>query len=279
MTRLSLTPRLLVEGLRQKLKKSLGQNFLIDESITRAIAREVDTFDPGYLLEIGPGAGALTVALSALHRPILAIEKDDRCAAYLHDVFAESPEVTIQNGDALSCELPAFCLDPAARPLLVSNLPYNVASPIYFRFLHLPLVGMVLMFQREVADRFLAPPSSPNYGALSVIGQYFHFIERVIDVPPQAFLPRPKIWSTVLRFTPAPPKLAPHLEARFSGLVRAAFAMRRKTLVNNLKNYAGRSKDQWTQVLQSQAIDPNARAEDLSIAQFVRLTESLTTPP
>lgn len=267
------TPRALASALRHHYKKSLGQNFLIDENITRTIAREVERFSPTHILEIGPGAGALSVAVAKLGLPYVLLEKDDHCAGFLENVFADQPHVSILHADALTADLPEFCFDKAARPLLVSNLPYNVASQIYFRFIdgHVPLCGMVLMFQREVAQRFLAEPGTSSYGILSVIGQYYHDIEAVMDVPPTCFEPAPKVMSTVLRFIPRTILQSPEDETRFRAFVHAAFRQRRKTLVNSLNGFEQKDRAAWTEVLQAHGYEPTIRAENLSRKDFLKL--------
>ena len=273
----TLTPRDLVEGLKRRLKKSLGQNFLLDENVTRAIAREVDTFRPLNILEIDPGAGALTLALTALERPITVLEKDDHCASYVQSVFGDLQDFHVIHGDALDAELPDFCHDCTARPILVSNLPYNVASQIYFRFIDadLPLVGMVLMFQREVALRYIAEPKSHDYGALSVVGQYYHEIELVCEVPPSAFYPAPKVTSAVLRFTPRHRDLSSTDEMRFRKLVHAAFSLRRKTLINSLNGFNNMDKTQWAKLLADLGFEPNVRAESLHFKDFIRILQAI----
>lgn len=275
-----LTPEALVEGLQRRLKKSLGQNFLLDENVTRRIAREADHFNPHHVLEIGPGAGALTLALCRLQRPITVIEKDDHCARYVASMFAQVPNFSVIHGDALTTAFPEFCRDAEARPILVSNLPYNVASQIYFRVIDedFPFVGMVLMFQREVADRYVAKPRSKHYSALSVLGQYYHEVERVLDVPPECFRPAPKVTSTVLRFTPRHRELSHDEETRFRALIRAAFALRRKTLVNSLNGYLGLDKSQWAQKLTQIGLDPGGRAESLGFRDFIRILKCLNPP-
>lgn len=277
MALIDLTPEALVEGLQRRLKKSLGQNFLLDENVTRTIAREADNFRPFNILEIGPGAGALTLALAKLQKPITVLEKDDHCADYIHRTFGEVPDFNVIHGDALSAQLPDFCFDAEKRPILVSNLPYNVASQIYFRFIDedLPLVGMVLMFQREVAMRFMAAPKSASYGALSVVSQYYHNIEHVMDVPPEAFRPAPKVTSTVIRFAPRKRELSKEEEMEFRKLVHAAFSLRRKTLTNSLNGFRNISKDSWSQILGSLGFEPSVRAESLSFKDFLRILKSL----
>lgn len=278
MTIFDLTPQDLVDNLRRRLKKSLGQNFLLDENITRMIAREADNLNPRHILEIGPGAGALTLALCKLQRPITVLEKDDHCARFIQNTFApEIPDFEVIHGDALEADLPQFVSDPEARPILVSNLPYNVASQIYFRFIDgdYPLVGMVLMFQREVAQRFLAKPGAKHYSILSVIGQYYHDIEHVTDVAPECFRPAPKVTSTVLKFIPRSRELSLEEEAQFRKLVHAAFALRRKTLVNSLAGYACLDKTAWTQKLSAIGLDETARAEALSFKDFIRILRAI----
>lgn len=267
------TPRSLATALQHSYKKSLGQNFLIDENITRSIAREVERFNPTHILEIGPGAGALTVAVARLNKPYVLIEKDNHCADFLKKVLADEPNITILNDDALTVELPSFCFDPDARPLLVSNLPYNVASQIYFRFIdqNVPLVGMVLMFQREVALRFVAEPASNSYGILSVVGQYYHDIDTVMDVYPESFEPAPKVTSTVLSFHPRKRTLSLEQEKQFRDFVHASFKQRRKTLTNSLNGFQNMDKAAWTQKLVELGYEPNVRAENLSRNDFLKL--------
>lgn len=276
----ALTPRSLVDGLKRRLKKSLGQNFLIDENVTRAIAAQADRFNPGRILEIGPGAGALTLALCALKKPVSVLEKDDDCARYVDQIFSESvPGFEVICGDALTAPIPDFCADPKARPLLVSNLPYNVASQIYFRFIDadLPLVGMVLMFQREVALRFAAKPSAPSYGLLSVLGQYYHDIEIVLGVGPHAFVPPPKVDSAVISFRPRARELPKSDEPAFRAFVRAAFALRRKTLANSLAGFNQMPKSEWQERLAALGHKADCRAESLSKAEFLRIFQSTKT--
>jgi len=271
-----LTPKALVSALQHRHKRSLGQNFLIDENITRAIAREAAQFSPSHLLEIGPGAGALTLALLPLQKPYVALEKDTHCANFLRHHFSGAG-LSVITGDALHEPLPDFCYEQGNRALLVSNLPYNVASQIYFRFIDedVPLCGMVLMFQREVANRFVAKPGTKAYGILSVIGQYYHHIEHVMDVPPEAFKPAPKVMSSVLRFSPRHRLLPKEREQAFRTLVHAAFSQRRKTLANSLAGSGGRSKEAWLGVLESLGYPSTLRAENLSLADFLRLFETM----
>lgn len=274
----ALTPRSLVEGLRRRLKKSLGQNFLIDENVTRAIAAQVDRFHPGHILEVGPGAGALTLALATLQKPLAVIEKDDDCARYVDRIFSGNiADFSVIHGDALAAPLPDFCSQREARTVLASNLPYNVASQIYFRFIDadLPLAGMVLMFQREVALRFTASPATSSYGLLSVLGQYYHDIERVVDVGPQAFVPMPKVESAVLAFFPRKRELPKDAEPAFRAFVRAAFALRRKTLANSLAGYAKKTKAEWQTLVADLGFEPNCRAESLAKADFLRIFRAI----
>lgn len=268
-----LTARSLVDGFRRANKRSLGQNFLLDDAICDQIAHCALSFRAQRFVEIGPGAGSLTLAMLKTGLPCHCIEKDDQCSLYLHRTFGQQSTFSLSNTDALREELPAQCFVPNERVVLVSNLPYNISTQIYFRMIDesVPFAGMVLMFQREVGMRFIAPPSTKSYGILSVLGQYYHDIESVTEVCPEAFKPAPKVHSLVLRFQPKLRTLAPDQEAPFRALVRAAFAQRRKTLVNSLHGFSGTDKEIWTQKLLALDISPKARAEDLSLAQFILL--------
>ncbi len=268
-----MTSRSLVEGFRRVHKRSLGQNFLLDDSICEKICDAAKDFEPLRFIEIGPGAGALTLALLKTGLPCHCIEKDDHCSTYLRRVFAQTPQFSLTHADALHDEIAALHFSADQRVVLVSNLPYNVSTQIYFRMIdeELPFLGMVLMFQREVGQRFMAKPSTKAYGILSVLGQYYHDIESVIEVEPSAFKPAPKVHSLVLRFTPRVRLLEPALEASFRSLVHAAFGQRRKTLANSLNGFKGVNKAQWQKRFETLGFDPHIRAENLSLEQFLEL--------
>jgi 16S rRNA (adenine1518-N6/adenine1519-N6)-dimethyltransferase len=217
-------------------KRSLGQNFLVDPNIQRKI---VDAVDPGpddVVVEIGPGTGALTRSLAERAGRLVAIELDDRLAAALAQEFADSASVTVLHRSVLDVDL-ATIAEPA-RIRVVGNIPYNITSPILFHLLARDArpADIVLMVQREVADRVLAAPGTGAYGALSIGVQSVARVERLFHVGRGAFRPAPTVDSTVIRIAPVrPPALTAAEERDLRALTRAAFAWRRKQLQKTLR--------------------------------------------
>ena len=245
-------------------RKSLGQHFLVDESRIRDIVGAVGG-DPGAVVEIGPGRGALTAGLAEVATSLLAIEKDTALAASLRERYRDRSHVRIVEADALDVEPSEF--PPQAH--LVGNLPYNAATAMLLRWMPLgtALSQMVVMVQREVADRLLAPEGDSARGRLSVAAQLLVRTERLFDLEPGCFRPAPAVFSTVLRMTPrAHPQVAEEEREEFLGLVRRAFAGRRKTLRNNLPEW---TQEHWGRC----AVDPARRAQTLSVEEFVRMFE------
>jgi 16S rRNA (adenine1518-N6/adenine1519-N6)-dimethyltransferase len=240
-------------------RKTLGQNFLLDLNLTRRIARTAAPLEHVSVIEIGPGPGGLTRALlmeGARH--VTAIERDHRCIAALGEVAAAFPDrLTIVEGDALDID-PAS-LVPAPRKI-VANLPYNVATPLLIGWLSNPRAyeSLTLMFQKEVAQRLAATPRSKEYGRLSVLTQWLCEVRLVFDVPPQAFVPAPKVTSTVVCLTPRPEPLAPCRKEDLERVTAAAFGQRRKMLRASLKSLGA---DALT-LLEEARVEPTARATD-----------------
>ena len=234
--------------------------------IVRAIApREGDR-----LVEVGPGYGALTAALLEKAGSIDAVEIDRDAVAALRQRFGDS--LRVHEGDVLKFDFSAL-----GAPLrVVGNLPYHISTPVLFRIdaLTASVADCHFMLQKEVVERMVAMPGDSAYGRLSVMLQYQWRIERLFDVPPGAFRPQPKVWSTVLRMTPRGAG-APRAkdEATFGRLVAAAFSHRRKTLRNALRGLASEP------ALSACGIDPGARGETLSVADYLRLADWLTLHP
>jgi 16S rRNA (adenine1518-N6/adenine1519-N6)-dimethyltransferase len=249
-------------------RKRLGQHFLLDLNLTRRIARGGAPLDQGLVIEVGPGPGGLTRALlleGAGH--VVAIEIDERAIAALGDLQAAAEgRLELRQADALKIDLAS--LGPAPRRI-VANLPYNVSTALLVRWLHQAdaITDMVLMFQKEVVDRLLAAPRSKDYGRLSVLTQHVCTAQRLFDIPPSAFVPPPKVVSSVVRLTPRPAAERMGDLRPLERVTAAAFGQRRKMLRSALK---GHFPDPET-VLSGLGLSPTARAEELAVADFVRL--------
>jgi 16S rRNA (adenine1518-N6/adenine1519-N6)-dimethyltransferase len=256
-------------------KKSLGQNFLFDLNLTERIARAAEPLAAATVLEIGPGPGGLTRALLALgaHR-VIAVERDDRAIAALHEIVAHYPgRLDIVAADALSFD-PRPCLtDGPTR--IVANLPYNIATALLVGWLSVEpwppwYDRAVLMFQREVAERIVAAPGSKTYGRLSVLAQWRCETRLLFDINPSAFVPPPKVTSSLVLFVPRPMP-APCDRKLLERVTQAAFGQRRKMLRQSLRSL----DTDVTALLATAGLDPTARAEDISVDGFVALARAL----
>jgi 16S rRNA (adenine1518-N6/adenine1519-N6)-dimethyltransferase len=251
--------------------KRLGQHFLFDPSILRRIAAAAGDLAAATVLEVGPGPGGLTRALlEAGAARLVAVERDPRFVAHLRELEAHAGgRLTLVEADAL--ELDPCSVAGLGPVRIVANLPYNVATPLVFRwFDHLACIErMVLMFQKEVALRLAAAPGSADYGRLAVMAQRLCRVERLFDLPPAAFTPPPKVSSSVVRLTPRPDQPSAELRASLASVTRAAFGQRRKMLRASLRSLGGDP----TTLLEAAGIEPMRRAEELSVEQFCRLAE------
>ncbi|HZG55850.1 16S rRNA (adenine(1518)-N(6)/adenine(1519)-N(6))-dimethyltransferase RsmA [Paenibacillus sp.] len=265
-------------------KKSLGQNFLIDGNILRNIADAAELSSTKGALEIGPGAGALTEKLAERSGRVVAIEIDQRLLPMLEDSLSAYPNVTIVHGDVLKVDLRALFreqFDGLDGVSVVANLPYYITTPIVMKLLEerLPVESIVVMIQKEVADRFAAPPGSKDYGSLSVAVQYYAVPEIVAKVPHTVFIPQPNVDSAVvkLKMRSAPPVDVKD-EALFFDVVQAAFAQRRKTLLNNLQQRffaEPGGKETCRAFLEGCGIAPERRGETLSLSEFASIANAL----
>ncbi len=252
-------------------RKSLGQNFLLDLNLTARIARAAAPLEHANVIEIGPGPGGLTRALlleGARH--VTAVERDPRCVAALGELVAAFPgRLSIVEGDALAVDVAALAPPPRK---IVANLPYNIATPLLLGWLRAAeaFESLTLMFQKEVALRLAAAPRSRAYGRLSVMAQWRAEVRRLFDIPPRAFVPPPKVTSSVVQLVPRAAPLAP---CRFDALERvlaAGFGQRRKMLRQSLKPLGG----DVDALLAAAGAEPTARAEELSVAQFCALARA-----
>jgi len=258
-------------------KKRLGQNFLVHEGVLDSIMRLVEATAEDEILEIGPGLGSLTRRLLERARRVWAVEVDPKLIANLRQgILSSNPTLELIEGDIL--ELPLETILPPRRIKLVANLPYSISTPVLFRLFELSerFSFLVLMVQREVAERMASAPGTKSYGALSVWCRIYGRIAAKVPVAPEAFFPRPKVRSMVLKIELHPsPLVTPEELPVFRGLVRAAFGQRRKTLQNNLTAWLKWPRDEVDRVLREQGIEPRRRGETLSVDEFIRLARAL----
>jgi 16S rRNA (adenine1518-N6/adenine1519-N6)-dimethyltransferase len=253
-------------------RKSLGQNFILDLNLTRRIARAAGPLDGSSVIEIGPGPGGLTRALLAEGAPrVIAIERDPRCLAALGDLALCYPgRLDLVAGDALALD-PVTLSEPPRK--IVANLPYNIATALLLRWLDRigDYQSLVLMFQREVAQRLVAAPRSQAYGRLSVLVQWLTEPRILFDLPPRAFVPPPRVTSSVVLLTPRASPLSPAPKPVLERVTAAAFGQRRKMLRSSLKTLGVPVEP----LLARTGIVPTARAEELSVADFCALARAL----
>ena len=261
-----------------RAKKSLGQNFLVDTGYQQRIVEALDPDRSDTLVEIGPGPGALTRHLAGQGQRLLLIELDDRFAETLAREYRDRADVTVLHQDVLTVDFAALGVPPAQLKV-VGNIPYNITTPLIFHLLRPEqrAACIVLMIQREVADRILASPGGRQYGALSVGVRVAADVERLFNVPRGAFRPVPGVDSTVLRLRPfLPPPLAPPQEADLRTLTRAAFGWRRKQLQRILRDSPHYRLDAaGIAALEAAGFDLQARPETLDPQRFVQLAAQL----
>lgn len=263
----------------RRAKRSLGQNFLIDPNIQRKIVEAVDPGPNDEVLEIGPGTGALTRHLAGAVRRLVAVELDDDLVAALRQEFDGAPGVEIVHGNVLEQDLAELVEDVAALKV-VGNIPYNITTPLIFWLLERPVrpARIVLMVQKEVADRIMAQPGGKAYGALSVGVRTVAEVERLFTVGRGAFRPVPDVDSAVIRITPyRPSPLSAEEEADVRALSRTAFGWRRKQLQKILRSAPGYrlDADAVAAVCREAGVEPSARPETLDPDTFIRLARAL----
>ncbi|SFX40213.1 16S rRNA (adenine1518-N6/adenine1519-N6)-dimethyltransferase [Thermoactinomyces sp. DSM 45891] len=264
------------------LKKSLGQNFLTDDRVLEQIADAADLDERAGVIEIGPGIGALTERLSERAKKVVAVELDQRLIPVLGDVFEKQLNIEVIHGDALKVDFHEIISENFGECNsihVVANLPYYVTSPILIRLLEekLPLQNIVIMIQKEVADRLVAKPGTKDYGSLSVLVQYYTETSLVTKVPSHVFVPRPNVDSAVVKLSRREaPAVNVSNESLFFKIVRASFAQRRKTLLNTLHSqlFSHLAKSDVADFLNQAGIDPQRRGETLHLAEFATLTEA-----
>ncbi len=265
-----------------RAKKRLGQNFLVDESYARRIVGALGPRAGETVLEIGPGRGALTALLLERGARVVAVELDRELVPLLRERFGARAEFKLVEADALGLD---FCaaLEPAAEARVVANLPYNISTAILQRLFEQRrcVPEMVLMLQREVVERITAPPGSAERGYLTVLVEAFCQSEALFDVPPGAFRPVPKVWSTVARLRARGVEAEGFDEKLFLRLAGAGFAQKRKTILNNLRAAPEDLRALFegaggaAALLEAAGVDPVRRAEALTHAEWVAVTNAL----
>ena len=265
-----------------RAKKRLGQNFLVDESYARRIVAALGPRAGETLVEIGPGRGALTSLLLESGARVVAVEFDRELVAVLRERFGAREEFKLVEADALEVD---FCAEvsPATTARVVANLPYNISTAILQRLIERRrcLTEFVLMLQREVVERITARPGSSERGYLTVLVEASCYSEALFDVPPGAFRPVPKVWSTVARLRVREEALSGLDERLFTRLVSACFAQKRKTIQNNLRNAPEEMRalieasGGATRLLEAARVEPQRRAESLTLEEWTALANRL----
>ncbi|MBN2948478.1 MAG: 16S rRNA (adenine(1518)-N(6)/adenine(1519)-N(6))-dimethyltransferase RsmA [Blautia sp.] len=279
-------PKYTIEVLQKYgfvFQKRFGQNFLIDTHVLERIIEASEITKDDFVLEIGPGIGTMTQYLAEAAREVTAVEIDDALIPILKDTLKEWDNVTVLHGDILKTDIRKIADEKnQGRPIkVVANLPYYITTPIIMGLFesHVPVDSITVMVQKEVADRMQTGPGSKDYGALSLAVQYYAEPKIVANVPPNCFMPRPKVGSAVIRLTrhQNPPVTTLDEKLMFR-LIRASFNQRRKTLSNSLKNSQELpySKEEVETAITECGLPLNIRGEALTLEQFARLSDTFS---
>ena len=266
----------LVKKYNFKFSKSLGQNFLIDDSVPRDIVAGAEVDSEDLVIEIGPGVGTLTAQLLKKAKKVVAIELDNDLIPILEQELGDNPNFTLIHNDALKVDFNVVIGDEKSVKL-VANLPYYVTTPIIVKLLKdgYNFKSLTIMIQKEVAERMNAEPGNKDYGALSLLVQYYCNTSIVRKVPPSCFIPRPKVDSIVIRLDKlSEPKVKVENEKLFFDIIRSSFNMRRKTLWNGVKSI-GPAKEKLEEAFEKAGVNPKRRGETLSIQEFANLANCI----
>ncbi len=263
-----------------KFNKGLGQNFLTDDSVLADIVEGSQIDENTAVIEVGPGIGCLTQALAEKAGKVVSIEIDKGLIPLLHDLFIAYNNVEIIEGDILKTDLNALIASFGDMKVRVAaNLPYYITTPIIMKLLEedLPILSITVMVQKEVAQRIVAKPGGKDYGALSVAVQYYSDAEIIREVPADCFMPPPKVDSAVVKMVLGKKDLGVD-EKKFFRLVKAAFAQRRKTLINSIdgSNFYQMNKQQLKEAVEGIGLDERVRGEVLSLEQFAQLANIIS---
>lgn len=271
-----------LQRYRFNFQKKFGQNFLIDGHVLSKIVDAAGVTKEDVVLEIGPGIGTMTQVLCESAKEVVAVEIDRNLIPILtEDTCKEYDNLTVINEDVLKLDIAEVARKHGGKPLkVVANLPYYITTPIIMGILekHAPVAGITVMVQKEVAERMQAGPGSKDYGALSLAVQYYADAYIAAFVPPNCFMPRPNVGSAVIRLSiRETPAVSVKDEKMLFSVIRAAFAQRRKTLVNGLGNSdeVPCSKEEAAAILASMGLPETVRGETLSLAQFAQIADAL----
>ena len=263
-----------------RFSKAMGQNFLIQGWVPREIAKASGAGPEAGVLEIGPGIGPLTLEVAGRAAKVVSVELDRSLLPILAETLAGCPNVEVVSGDILKTDISALIREKfqGLTPIACANLPYNITTPAITALMEADCFSAItVMIQREVARRICAAPGTADYGAFSVYCQYFTAPEILFEVPPDCFIPAPKVTSAVVRMLPRPAPEEVDDPEHFFRVVKAAFAQRRKTLANSLESaFGGRqSKAELLQAISRCGLPADIRGERLSIPQFAQLSQAL----
>lgn len=263
-----------------RFSKSMGQNFLIEQWVPADIAAASGASSGTGVLEVGPGIGPLTRELSALADKVASVELDKALLPILAETLADRDNVEIVPGDILKTDISALVAERFAGldAIACANLPYNITTPAITALIEANCFSAItVMIQREVARRICAAPGTSDYGAFSLFCQFYTVPELLFDVPPTCFIPAPKVTSSVVRMVPRPIPAEVDDPEHFFKVVKAAFAQRRKTLLNGLTSSFGSQlpKEELSGIIQSCGLPADIRGERLSISEFAKLSSAL----
>ncbi|SEF38564.1 16S rRNA (adenine1518-N6/adenine1519-N6)-dimethyltransferase [Caloramator fervidus] len=269
----------IVKYFEFKFNKNLGQNFLVDENILKKIIDAAELDENTCVIEIGPGIGTLTQEMARKAKKVVAIEIDKNLIPILNETLANFDNIKIIHADALKVDFNKIIEEENLENVkVVANLPYYVTTPIITKLLNekVKVSSMIIMIQKEVAERIVAKPNTDEYGSLSLLCQYHCEVKKICKVSPNCFVPPPKVESMVIRLDVMDKKRVDVLdETLFFNVIKAAFNMRRKTLYNALKPVVG-DENLLLDVLNKSNIDPKRRGETLTIEEFALLANNIS---
>ena len=266
----------LVRKYNFKFSKSLGQNFLIDDSVLDDIVVGADVNEEDYIIEIGPGVGTLTARLLNVAKGVVAVELDNDLIPILTEELGKHPNFSLIHNDALKIDFNEIIGDEKSVKL-VANLPYYVTTPIIVKLLKekYNFKSLTIMIQKEVAERMAASPNCKDYGSLSLLVQYYCDTKIIRKVSPSSFIPQPKVDSIVIRLDRLDePRVKVKDEKLMFDIIRNSFNMRRKTLWNGVKSI-GPAKEKLEEAFEKAGVDPKRRGETLSIQEFATLSNCI----